>query len=85
MIRRRQVITGLIAATATARMAHSFNAEAEKSEMAEIRAVWLDRSSLVSREEIKATIQQLALANFNLILINVWSRGVSALAECCVC
>lgn len=75
MIGRRQVITGLIAATATARMSDSLNAEAEKSEMAEIRAVWLDRSSLVSREEIRATIQQLALANFNLILVNVWSRG----------
>ncbi|MFN6204269.1 MAG: family 10 glycosylhydrolase, partial [Acidobacteriota bacterium] len=41
----------------------------------EIRAVWLDRSSLVSRQEIRSTLEQLASANFNLVLVNVWSRG----------
>ena len=43
--------------------------------MTEVRAVWLDRSSLVSRSEIRSTVEQLAAANFNLVLVNVWSRG----------
>jgi uncharacterized lipoprotein YddW (UPF0748 family) len=42
---------------------------------AEIRGVWVDRSSLVSRDEIRATMQQLASANFNIAYINCWSRG----------
>ena len=42
---------------------------------AEVRGVWVDRSSLVSRDEIRATMQQLASANFNIAFINVWSRG----------
>lgn len=41
----------------------------------EVRGVWIDRSSLVSREEIRATMRQLADSNFNLVLVNVWSRG----------
>ncbi len=41
----------------------------------EVRGVWLDRSSLVSREEVRTTLRQLAGANFNLALVNVWSRG----------
>lgn len=48
---------------------------AETQTMAEVRAVWLDRSSLVSRSEIRSTVEQLAAANFNLVLVNVWSRG----------
>lgn len=48
---------------------------ADQSEGTEVRAVWLDRSSLVSRSEIRATVEQLAAANFNLVLVNVWSRG----------
>jgi uncharacterized lipoprotein YddW (UPF0748 family) len=41
----------------------------------EVRGAWIDRSSLVSREEIRATLRQLAAAHFNLALVNVWSRG----------
>ncbi|MBK6797729.1 MAG: family 10 glycosylhydrolase [Acidobacteria bacterium] len=42
---------------------------------AEVRGVWIDRSSLVSREEIRVTMRQLSESNFNLVLVNVWSRG----------
>ena len=48
---------------------------AEPAVMTEVRAVWIDRSSLVSRLEIRSTVEQLAAANFNLVLVNVWSRG----------
>lgn len=41
----------------------------------EVRGAWIDRSSLVSRAEIRATMRQLGEANFNLALVNVWSRG----------
>lgn len=41
----------------------------------EVRAVWLDRSSLVTRAEIATTLDDLREANFNLVLVNVWSRG----------
>jgi uncharacterized lipoprotein YddW (UPF0748 family) len=41
----------------------------------EVRGAWIDRSSLVSREEIRTTLRQLADAHFNLALVNVWSRG----------
>ena len=42
---------------------------------AEIRGAWVDRSSLVTREEIRATLGNLAAANFNTVHVNVWSRG----------
>jgi uncharacterized lipoprotein YddW (UPF0748 family) len=41
----------------------------------EIRGAWVDRSSLVSREEIRATLRNLADAHFNTAHVNVWSRG----------
>lgn len=41
----------------------------------EVRGAWIDRSSLASREEMRATVEKLAAANFNLALVNVWSRG----------
>ena len=41
----------------------------------EIRGVWIDRASLVSRAEIRTTMQQLAAANFNIAFVNAWSRG----------
>ncbi len=42
---------------------------------AEIRGVWVDRVSLASRQEIRATMQAIAGANFNTVHLNVWSRG----------
>jgi uncharacterized lipoprotein YddW (UPF0748 family) len=42
---------------------------------AELRGVWVDRSSLVSRAEIRKTMQTLAAAHFNAAYVNVWSRG----------
>ncbi|MBM3793650.1 MAG: hypothetical protein FJW31_06195 [Acidobacteria bacterium] len=41
----------------------------------EIRGVWADRTSLVTREEICATLRTIAEANFNTVHVNVWSRG----------
>ncbi len=41
----------------------------------EIRGVWIDRASLISRAEIRTTMQQLAAANFNIAFVNAWSRG----------
>ncbi|MBM3734446.1 MAG: hypothetical protein FJW39_01560 [Acidobacteria bacterium] len=43
--------------------------------MTEIRGVWVDRSSLVSRDEIRTTLRNLADAHFNTVHVNVWSRG----------
>lgn len=43
--------------------------------MRELRGVWVDRSSLVSREEIRSTMRTLAAARFNVAFVNVWSRG----------
>ncbi|MGH9838996.1 MAG: family 10 glycosylhydrolase [Blastocatellia bacterium] len=45
------------------------------SPVTEVRGVWVDRSTLASRDEIRGMMRQLADANFNLVLINVWSRG----------
>jgi uncharacterized lipoprotein YddW (UPF0748 family) len=42
---------------------------------AEIRGVWVDRVSLASRAEIRATMQAVARAHFNTVHLNVWSRG----------
>ena len=42
---------------------------------AELRGVWVDRSSLVSRESIREMMQALAAANCNAAFVNVWSRG----------
>ncbi len=44
-------------------------------EAPEIRGVWLDRSSLTSREEIRTTLANTASANFNVVFVNAWSRG----------
>lgn len=41
----------------------------------ELRGVWVDRSSLASREEIRSTLQNLSNANFNAAFVDVWSRG----------
>ncbi len=41
----------------------------------EVRGVWVARDSLGSRAEIRTMMQQLREANFNLALIDVWSRG----------
>jgi uncharacterized lipoprotein YddW (UPF0748 family) len=43
--------------------------------MRELRAAWVDRSSLVSRDEIRATMTTLAGANFNVAFVLAWSRG----------
>jgi uncharacterized lipoprotein YddW (UPF0748 family) len=42
---------------------------------AELRGVWVDRSSLESRDSIRDMMQNLASANFNAAFVNVWSRG----------
>jgi uncharacterized lipoprotein YddW (UPF0748 family) len=44
-------------------------------EPAELRGAWVDRSSLVSREEIRATLTAMAGAGFNVAFVNAWSRG----------
>ncbi len=41
----------------------------------ELRGVWVDRSSLESRETIREMMRSLAGANFNAAFVNVWSRG----------
>ena len=41
----------------------------------ELRAVWVDRSSLESRQSIRDMMQSLAAANCNAAFVNVWSRG----------
>ncbi len=43
--------------------------------MKEIRGAWVDRSSLVTRAEIRVTMRNLAEAHFNTAHVNVWSRG----------
>ena len=42
---------------------------------AELRGVWVDRSSLESRQSIRDMMQALAAANFNAAFVDVWSRG----------
>ena len=63
----------LVLATLWLSALHGGAAAAEPT--VEVRGAWIDRSSLVSREEIRATLRQLAAAHFNLALVNVWSRG----------
>jgi uncharacterized lipoprotein YddW (UPF0748 family) len=75
MNKRRDVLTALLAVAATQITVKGSLGGTAPPNLAEIRAVWLDRSSLVTREEIRSTLEQLALANFNLVLVNVWSRG----------
>ncbi|MEY3162068.1 MAG: hypothetical protein RIT25_2059 [Planctomycetota bacterium] len=41
----------------------------------EIRATWIARDGLVSRAKIASTLDALAAANFNVVCVNVWSRG----------
>jgi uncharacterized lipoprotein YddW (UPF0748 family) len=41
----------------------------------ELRGAWIDRSSLVSRDEIRRTMTTLAAGNFNVAFVLVWSRG----------
>ncbi|MEY4672469.1 MAG: hypothetical protein RL148_253 [Planctomycetota bacterium] len=41
----------------------------------EVRAVWIARDGLVSRAKISSTLDALAAANFNVVCVNVWSRG----------
>lgn len=41
----------------------------------EIRATWIARDGLVSRAKIVSTLDALAAANFNVVCVNVWSRG----------
>ena len=41
----------------------------------ELRGVWVDRSTLVSRESIRAAMRTIAAANLNLVFVNAWSRG----------
>ncbi len=48
---------------------------AGQAQSPEIRGVWVDRVSLASREEIRATMRTIAEANFNTVHLNVWSRG----------
>ncbi len=45
------------------------------AQSAEVRGVWIARDSLTSRAEIRATMQQMAEANLNLALVDVWTRG----------
>ncbi len=41
----------------------------------EVRGTWIARDGLTSRAQITATLDQLAAANFNVVCVNVWSRG----------
>ncbi len=41
----------------------------------EVRATWIARDGLVSRAKIVSTLDALAAANFNVVCVNVWSRG----------
>ena len=41
----------------------------------EVRAVWVARDGLTSRQQIAATLDQLAAANLNVVCVNCWSRG----------
>lgn len=41
----------------------------------ELRATWIARNSISNKETLARTIDSLASANFNVIYINVWSRG----------
>jgi uncharacterized lipoprotein YddW (UPF0748 family) len=41
----------------------------------ELRGAWIDRSSLVSRDEIRRTMTTLGAGNFNVAFVLVWSRG----------
>lgn len=42
---------------------------------AELRGVWVDRTTLRSRDTIRTMLERLDDGNFNAVLINVWSRG----------
>ena len=72
---RRQFAAGLLAGMMLLPGVRPVGGREVTAAPVEIRAVWLDRSSLVSRQEIRSTLEQLASANFNLVLVNVWSRG----------
>jgi uncharacterized lipoprotein YddW (UPF0748 family) len=37
--------------------------------------VWVDRSTLATRESIERMMESLAAANMNAVYVNVWSRG----------
>lgn len=74
LYKRREVFSALLAVLAMP-IIGSPSSGGAAAPVVEIRAVWLDRSSLITREEIRSTLQQLAAANFNLVLVNVWSRG----------
>ena len=50
-------------------------APAQASPAREMRGAWIDRSSLVSRDEIRKTMTALAAGNFNVAFVLVWSRG----------
>jgi uncharacterized lipoprotein YddW (UPF0748 family) len=41
----------------------------------ELRAVWVARDGLTSRQKIQTTLDQLRAANVNVVCVNVWSRG----------
>jgi uncharacterized lipoprotein YddW (UPF0748 family) len=42
---------------------------------AELRGAWVARDSLQNKESLREAIEKLAEANFNAVLVNVWSRG----------
>ncbi|MFC6997250.1 family 10 glycosylhydrolase [Rufibacter roseus] len=41
----------------------------------ELRGIWLARSSFTSKAKIASQMDSLAAANFNVVYVNVWSRG----------
>lgn len=46
-----------------------------RAQTTELRAVWVARDGLTSRQQIVATLDQLAAANLNVVCVNCWSRG----------
>lgn len=50
-------------------------AQAQTQAQTELRAVWVARDGLTSRQKIQNTLDQLHAANVNVVGVNVWSRG----------
>jgi len=60
---------------ATSRPAEDRAARSASEPARELRGAWIDRSSLVSRDEIRKTMKTLADGRFNVAFVLVWSRG----------
>lgn len=46
-----------------------------RSQAQELRATWIARDQLASRDQIARAMDSLAANNFNTVIVNVWSRG----------